>query len=209
MVRFWLWQCSNLLLVVVLIVKRRVLVSSSKQEFLTFILGKEEFAVEIIRVQEIRGWETPNPLPSVPSYVKGVVDLRGTVVPIIDLREKFKLPASYNGTTVVIVVHVLTSQGERIVGLVVDAVSDVHSFDMDNLQDPPDISASLDNQFMLGLTSIEPNQGQSSAAKMNSDSDDKPAKKRMVVIVDLDKLASEGLIESITGASENMPTGNG
>jgi len=105
-------------------------VSDAKQEFLTFIIGKEEFAVEILRVQEIRGWEKPNPLPNVPSYVKGVVDLRGTIVPIIDLREKFGLNATYNNTTVVIVVHVLTKQGERIVGLVVDAVSDVHQFDM-------------------------------------------------------------------------------
>ncbi|QCU89991.1 chemotaxis protein CheW [Thiomicrorhabdus sediminis] len=188
-----------------------MLVATTKQEFLTFILGKEEFGVEIQRVQEIRGWEKPRPLPNVPVYVKGVIDLRGTVVPIIDLRERFKLPASYGGTTVVIVVHVITSLGERIVGLVVDAVSDVHSFDMSSLQPPPDISASLDNQFMLGLTSIKPEEAQSAAGNVNSNAEDKPTKSRMVILVDLDKLASDGLIEKIdeNEEDENLPVRNG
>lgn len=183
--------------------------SSSKQEFLTFIIGKEEFAVEILRVQEIRGWVAPNPLPNVPSYVKGVVDLRGTIVPIIDLREKFKLSASYDGTTVVIVVHILTTMGERIVGLVVDAVSDVHQFDMSELQDPPDISDSVHSQYILGLTTIKDSQGQSSAAQMGSSSHKLSDKGRMVVVVDLDKLAAEGIIEDIVMNAENMPSGNG
>ncbi|GAB6070542.1 chemotaxis protein CheW [Thiomicrorhabdus hydrogeniphila] len=178
--------------------------SSTKQEFLTFIIGKEEFAVEILRVQEIRGWEMPNPLPSVPSYVKGVVDLRGTVVPIIDLREKFNLQASYDGTTVVIVVHVLTSQGERIVGLVVDAVSDVHQFDLNNLQPAPDISNSIDSQYILGLTTIRDSQGQSSAAQMGSDNKVLSDKGRMVIVVDLDKLAMDGLINDIVLQQGNV-----
>ncbi|BCN93147.1 chemotaxis protein CheW [Thiomicrorhabdus immobilis] len=183
--------------------------SSSKQDFLTFIIGKEEFAVEILRVQEIRGWVTPSPLPNVPKYVKGVVDLRGTVVPIIDLREKFKLHASYDGTTVVIVVHVLTSQGERIVGLVVDAVSDVHQFDLDNLQAAPDISGSIDSQYILGLTTIKEGQGQSSASQMGVAEKASTDKGRMVIVVDLDKLAAEGLIEDIVASAESLPTGNG
>lgn len=183
--------------------------SSSKQDFLTFIIGKEEFAVEILRVQEIRGWVTPSPLPNVPNYVKGVVDLRGTVVPIIDLREKFKLNASYDGTTVVIVVHVLTSQGERIVGLVVDAVSDVHQFDMDNLQAAPDISGSIDSQYILGLTTIRDSQGQSSAAQMGTAEQKLSDKGRMVIVVDLDKLAAEGLIDDIVARADSLPTGNG
>jgi len=184
-------------------------VSSSKQEFLTFIIGKEEFAVEILRVQEIRGWVSPNPLPNVPPYVKGVVDLRGTVVPIIDLREKFKLKVSYDGTTVVIVVHVLTSQGERVVGLVVDAVSDVHQFDINNLQDPPDISNSMHSQYILGLTTIKDSQGQSSAAQMGTAEQNLSDKGRMVVVVDLDKLAADGLIDDIVANAESMPSGNG
>jgi len=179
-------------------------VSSTKQEFLTFIIGKEEFAVEILRVQEIRGWEMPNPLPSVPSYVKGVVDLRGTVVPIIDLREKFNLKASYDSTTVVIVVHILTSQGERIVGLVVDAVSDVHQFDLNNLQPAPDISNSIDSQYILGLTTIRDSQGQSSAAQMGGDNKVLSDKGRMVIVVDLDKLAMDGLINDVVLQQGNL-----
>ncbi|WP_321322979.1 chemotaxis protein CheW [Thiomicrorhabdus sp.] len=184
--------------------------SSTKQEFLTFIIGKEEFAVEILRVQEIRGWERPNPLPNVPSYIKGVVDLRGTVVPIIDLREKFHLNANYDGTTVVIVVHILTSQGERIVGLVVDAVSDVHQFDVSNLQAPPDISDSIDSQYILGLTTIKDSQGQSSAARMGTANEIAVSEKgRMVIVVDVDKLASENIIKDVVMKADSMPTGNG
>jgi len=180
-------------------------VSESKQEFLTFIIGSEEYAVKILRVQEIRGWQEPSPLPNVPSYVKGVVDLRGTVVPIIDLREKFHLKASHDGTTVVIVVHVITHQGERIVGLVVDAVSDVHSFDLSSLQPAPDISSSIKNQFVLGLGTIKAATNKSDvlvdeadSAQVKADSD------RMVIIIDIDKLASEGLIEAIAPDASHM-----
>lgn len=176
--------------------------STQKKEFLTFELGKEEYAVEILRVQEIRGWENPDPLPNVPSFVKGVVDLRGTIVPIIDLREKFHLKVSYNATTVVVVVHVLTQQGERIMGLVVDSVSDVQQFDLDNLQPAPDISASIDDQFILGLTTVFDANAQAAA-----EGGTKP-KGRMVILIDIDKLASEGLIEHIE-SPDHMPMGNG
>ncbi len=183
--------------------------AESNKEFLTFIIGSEEYAVEILRVQEIRGWKDPSPLPNVPSYVKGVVDLRGTVVPIIDLREKFKLKASYDGTTVVIVVHVLTSQGERIVGLVVDAVSDVHVFDIDNLQAAPDISTSIQNQFVLGLATIENSLAEQESAQEDASQVRNKSKGRMVILIDIDKLAAEGLIEAIVSDNDNMPTGNG
>lgn len=180
----------------------------SKKEFLTFKLGREEFAVEINRVQEIRGWQVPNPLPNVPTFVKGVIDLRGTIVPILDLRDRFKLPASYNATTVVIVVHILTKQGERIVGLVVDAVSDVNEFDVNNLQAAPDISNSIDNQFILGLSTIFDTKEQSSAL-VNASQGVKPKKGRMVILVDIDSLASEGLIDQISRSEEGAVTGNG
>ncbi len=163
--------------------------SDSSKEFLTFKLGKEEFAVEINRVQEIRGWSPPSPLPNVPSFVKGVIDIRGTVVPILDLRERFNLLTTYGPTTVVIVVHIVTSVGERIVGLVVDAVSDVHEFDVSNLQDPPDISNSIDNQFILGLTTIEVGSLQQDGKKS--------AKNQMVIVIDIDMLATEGLIHQV------------
>lgn len=175
--------------------------SDSKKEFLTFKLGKEEFAVEINQVQEIRGWSAPNPLPNVPSFVKGVIDLRGIVVPILDLREKFHLLTDYGPTTVVIVVHVMTDGGERIVGLVVDAVSDVHEFDINNLQEPPDISNSIDNQFVLGLTKIE----ETSLNELKQE----VVKKQMVIVIDIDKLAIKGLIDQVDNNSDAMPIGNG
>ena len=183
--------------------------AESNKEFLTFIIGSEEYAVEILRVQEIRGWKEPSPLPNVPSFVKGVVDLRGTVVPIIDLRQKFKLKASYDDTTVVIVVHVLTTQGERIVGLVVDAVSDVHVFDLNNLQPAPDISTSVKNQFVLGLATIEDSPAEQEGAQKDSLEVHNKSKGRMVILIDIDKLAAEGLIEAIVADNDNMPTGNG
>lgn len=180
--------------------------SESKQEFLTFVIGSEEYAVKILRVQEIRGWQEPSPLPSVPSFIKGVVNLRGTVVPIIDLREKFKLNVTYNDTTVVIVVHVITSTGERIVGLVVDAVSDVHAFDMSTLQPAPDTSSSLQNQFVLGLGTIEDqNGGGHSNQSESSDSGNRKSYGRMVILIDVDKLVSEGLIESIVKEDDVNP----
>lgn len=170
---------------------------ANHQEFLTFKLGKEEYAVEIMRVQEIRGWQQPSPLPQVPAYVKGVVDLRGSIVPIIDLRQRFKLHESYDGTTVVIVVNVKTKIGDRVIGLVVDAVSDVKSLDLDNLQPPPDISDSVDSQFIRGLTTVfDPLSTSASSAADRSQA--KPQKGRMVVILDIDLIASDGLIEEIT-----------
>lgn len=180
---------------------------SSNKEFLTFRLAKEEFAVEINRVQEIRGWQEPRPLPNVPPFVRGVVDLRGLIVPIIDLRLRFELAATYNATTVVIVVHVLTHQGERVVGMVVDAVSDVHNFDMDNLQPAPDISTSLDSQFILGLSTIHETSGQMSAGRNEVETE--KGKGQMVIIIDLDKLASEGLIEQLSAVDESVPLRNG
>ncbi|MDG6773192.1 chemotaxis protein CheW [Thiomicrorhabdus sp. ZW0627] len=181
--------------------------SESKKEFLTFRLGKEEYAVEILRVQEIRGWEEPTPLPNVPPFVKGVVDLRGSVVPIIDLREKFNLDASYNATTVVVVVHVFTSLGERVVGLVVDAVSDVQQIDMDSLQPAPDVATSVENQFILGLSTLL-NDLDKQGESEGSGEPTKAPKGTMVILIDIDKLASEGLIEQVA-SQDNMPVGNG
>ncbi|AZR82527.1 MULTISPECIES: chemotaxis protein CheW [Piscirickettsiaceae] len=180
-------------------------------EFLTFKLGKEEFAIAIDRVQEIRGWQEPSPLPNVPAYVKGVIDIRGTIVPILDLRERFHMKAEFKATTVVIVVNLATRQGERIVGLVVDAVSDVHQFDMNALQAPPDISNSIDTQYMQGLTTIY-DQGSEAEANIQNESriaSEKVSKGRMVIVIDIDKLASEGLIEQVSNVDEAIPLRNG
>lgn len=184
--------------------------SELKKEFLTFRLKKEEFAIAIDRVQEIRGWQDPNPLPNVPVFVKGVIDIRGTVVPIIDLRERFHLPADFSATTVVIVVNVMTQKSERTVGLVVDAVSDVQQFDLNNLQAPPDISNTIDSQYIQGLTTIFGQNKKEAETKDTVDiSEAKTNKGQMVIVIDLDKLASEGLIEQITQAEEGIPLRNG
>ncbi|QBZ82689.1 Chemotaxis protein CheW [Hydrogenovibrio crunogenus] len=184
--------------------------SEQNKEFLTFKLRKEEFAIAIDRVQEIRGWQEPNPLPNVPAFVKGVIDIRGTIVPILDLRERFKMAAEFSATTVVIVVNIATSQGERIVGLVVDAVSDVHQFDMNALQSPPDISNSIDSQYIQGLTTIkDPEAADKDKEDTKEIAMSKSSKGRMVIVIDIDKLASEGLIEQVANADESIPLRNG
>ncbi len=175
--------------------------SDSNKEFLTFKLGKEEFAVEINRVQEIMGWASPSPLPNVPDFVKGVIVLRGLVVPIIDLRERFSLLTTYGPTTVVIVVQIMTLAGERVVGLVVDAVSDVHEFNVDDLQAPPDISNSIDNHFVLGLTTID-------VTSLEKDGEE-TVRKQMIIVIDIDQLATEVLIQQLDNRDGAMPTGNG
>ena len=184
--------------------------ATEKKEFLTFKLGKEEFAVAIDRVQEIRGWEKPNPLPNVPSYVKGVIDLRGTVVPVLDLRERFKLKAEVDATTVVIVVQILTAQGERVVGLVVDAVSDVHAFDLNGLQPPPDVSSQIDNHFMQGLATIsESGKAITHTNDINKkDPNAKQEKGHMVILIDIDRLATDGLLEQVANV-DDVPLRNG
>ena len=110
------------------------------RQLLTFAIGTEAFAVDILRVQEIRGWTEPTRIPHAPAYLKGVVNLRGTVVPIIDLRSRFGLPElETTKTTVVIVLHVGGSQKTKRVGIVVDAVSDVHDIDASTIRPPADI----------------------------------------------------------------------
>jgi purine-binding chemotaxis protein CheW len=109
-------------------------VDDSKENFsddqvLSFILGSEDYGVDILRVQEIKGWEETTSIPRTPDYVMGVINLRGAVVPIIDLRVRFQLPdITYNSSTVVIILRTHLENGsEKIIGLVVDGVSDVHS----------------------------------------------------------------------------------
>lgn len=110
------------------------------RQLLTFAIGTEAFAVDILRVQEIRGWTEPTRIPHAPPYLKGVVNLRGTVVPIIDLRSRFGLPElETTKTTVVIVLHVGGGQKTKRVGIVVDAVSDVHDVDASTIRPPADI----------------------------------------------------------------------
>lgn len=123
-------------------------------EYLTFYLANEEYGVDILRVQEIRGWETVTRIPNSPDYVKGVLNLRGAIVPIIDLRIRFNLPqAEYTPTTVVVVLSVYSQNGERkrIVGVVVDAISDVVNASLSDIQTTPDFDSSIDIEYIKGL----------------------------------------------------------
>lgn len=125
-------------------------------QYLSFFLGGEEYATDILRVQEIKGWDTVTRVPYSPDYVLGVINLRGSIVPVIDLRVRFSLPsAAFDAATVIIVVHVAGTRGERIVGIVVDAVSDVYSVPTANIQPPPDVMGSIDHMFVTGLAQLD------------------------------------------------------
>lgn len=122
------------------------------QEFLTFTLGKEEYGIEILKVQELRGYDTVTTMVDTPEFIKGVINLRGIIVPIVDLRIKFHLgSAEYNQFTVVIILNV---RG-RVVGIVVDSVSDVMTLSEEQIKPAPEFSASLDTQYIMGLGTVD------------------------------------------------------
>ena len=151
-------------------------------QFLTFILGGEEYGVDILCVQEIRGWDKATELPNTPDYVLGVLDLRGTIVPIFDLRKLFHLSqAEFDSSTVIVIVKVSYNGEERTVGLVVDAISDVYNITEDSIQDAPEIGGAVDIAFIIGLTTV----------------DDK-----MVILLDIDLLVGVGALKK---ALEQMP----
>jgi len=123
----------------------------SGREFLTFRLGAEEYGIEILKVQEIRGWEVPTAIAGTPEFIKGVINLRGTIVPIVDLRLKFGLEkANYDEFTVVIILSV----ARRVVGIVVDAVSDVVTLAPQEIRPAPEFGAAVDARFITGLGTL-------------------------------------------------------
>jgi purine-binding chemotaxis protein CheW len=125
-------------------------------QYLSFFLGGEEYATDILTVQEIKGWDTVTRVPYSPDYILGVINLRGSIVPVVDLRVRFALEkATFDAATVVIVVHVAGTRGERIVGIVVDAVSDVYTVPSENIQPPPDVMGSVDHMFVVGLANLD------------------------------------------------------
>ncbi len=132
--------------------------TSLGQQYLSFTLGDETFAVEILSVQEIRTWEVPTLLPRSPEYMKGVINLRGTIVPVIDLRIKFNIcKPIYDDTTVVIVLRINEDDKVRIMGIVVDAMSDVLFIDKDKIRNSPEFGGKVDAEYIEGLTTIEGN----------------------------------------------------
>ena len=117
-------------------------------QYLTFRLGDEEYGVEILKVQEIKGYSTVTPIPNMPDYLKGVMNLRGTIVPIVDLRAKFAMAqADHNQFTVIIVVTV----GTKVMGLLVDAVSDVLNIPKGDVQPTPDFGGQVDARYINGM----------------------------------------------------------
>ena len=139
-------------------------------QFLTFVCAGEEYGVAILCVQEIKGWDGVTRVPYAPNYLLGVMNLRGVIVPVIDLRTRFGLPArAPDSSSVVIVVRVHTENGEKTAGIVVDAVSEVYSVAPDNIKPTPDLGATADRACVQNLASI----------------DDK-----MVMLLDIDKLVA-------------------
>ena len=149
--------------------------SSRVREFLAFKLGNEEYGIDILRVQEIRSYEEPTRLANVPDFIKGVVNLRGAIVPIVDMRIKFRLDeARYDHFTVVIVLNI----GSRVVGMVVDSVSDVITLSADQLRPVPEFSAGIDADHLMAIGTID---------------------ERMLILVDIEKLMASpemGLVEA-------------
>ncbi|AJQ96329.1 chemotaxis protein CheW [Gynuella sunshinyii] len=124
-------------------------------QYLTFIVEKEEYGVDILSVQEIRGWDSATSIPNAPAYLKGVINLRGTIVPIVDLRTRFNLPTiEYGPMTVVIVLKLRFKDKERVVGVVVDAVSDVYSIPKEDIKESPEMDANISSNFIKGLANV-------------------------------------------------------
>ena len=142
-------------------------------QFLTFLLAGEEYGVDILQVQEIKGWERATRIPHTPDYVLGVLNLRGSVVPILDLRRRFGLASvEFGATSVVIVLHSLGPRGKRTVGIVVDAVSEVYHIDHGRISAPPDLCGQVDALFVKALALVE---------------------EKMVLLLDVDRLIGSSL----------------
>lgn len=145
-------------------------------EFLSFTLGDEEYGIDIQKVQELRGYDAVTRIANAPEFIKGVVNLRGIIVPIIDMRIKFALgQPTYDQFTVVIVLNI----GGRVVGMVVDSVSDVITLNAEQIKPAPEMGSALDTDYLIGLGTLE---------------------ERMLILVDIDRLMSSeemGLIEKL------------
>jgi purine-binding chemotaxis protein CheW len=141
-------------------------------EYLTFRLGDEDYGVDILRVQEIRGWETVTRIPNSPDYVKGVLNLRGSIVPIIDMRQRLGMTVMpYSKGTVVIVLRVKNAHTERNIGVVVDEVSDVLTAQQSGIRNTPEFGGGVTTDFISGLAD---------------------AGSKMIMLLDVDKLLSQG-----------------
>jgi purine-binding chemotaxis protein CheW len=150
------------------------------QEYLVFRLGNEEYGIDILKVQEIRGCDRVTRIPNAHDFITGVTNLRGVIVPIIDLRLRFQMPdATHDENTVVIVLNL----NDRIVGIVVDGVVDVQSMDVDQIKPTPDVSSTLSSRYLLGLGVVD---------------------SRMVILVNIEKLLSREELELMDSVTEAL-----
>jgi purine-binding chemotaxis protein CheW len=149
-------------------------------EYLTFVLGSEEYGIEILKVQEIRSYEAVTKIANTPDFIKGVINLRGNIVPIIDLRMRFNLAqVNYNEFTVVI----MLSLNNRTMGIVVDGVSDVLELKSTQISPVPELVSSIDNKYLLGLGTVDD---------------------RMLILVDIEQLMSSKEMALMETAGENV-----
>ena len=130
--------------------------ASANEQLLTFIVDGEEYGVDILRVQEIRSWSNPMPIPNTPHYIKGVINIRGDVVAIADLRERLGLPKlEYGATTVIVVLRVNAAGHERVMGVIVDAMSDVTNVPQAAIKPPPTFKNSAEGSLAKGIVTLE------------------------------------------------------
>jgi len=152
--------------------------AATSGEFLTFTLGAEEYGIDILKVQEIRGYDAVTKIANAPSFIKGVINLRGVIVPIVDLRIKFNLGnITYDQFTVVIILNI----GKRVMGVVVDGVSDVIQLSADNLRPAPEFGSILDTRYILGLGTVE---------------------ERMIIVVDIERLMTSQEMSLVEAAAD-------
>jgi purine-binding chemotaxis protein CheW len=142
----------------------KAIVDIAGNEFLAFTLGKEEYGIDILKVQEIRGYEAVTRIANAPEFVKGVVNLRGIIVPIVDMRIKFNLgEPTYDQFTVVIILNI----GGRVMGMVVDSVSDVITLSAEQIKPAPEMGTAFNTDYLIGLGTLD---------------------ERMLILIDIDKL---------------------
>ncbi len=153
-------------------------VTGINNEYLTFKLGEEEYGIDILKVQEIRGYDHVTRIANTPGWLKGVINLRGTIVPIVDMRIKFNLGrAEYDQFTVVIILNV----AKRTVGMVVDSVSDVLTLAGEQIRPAPELSGSMDTRYIMGLGTVEG---------------------RMIILADIERLMTSREMDLLEHASE-------
>lgn len=159
---------------------------NQEQEYLTFVLSGEEYGVDILCVQEIRVWSSVTELPNKPDYIKGVINLRGVIIPILDLRQRFgKKPLEYNEQTVTIILRNQDPAKPMVVGIVVDAVSEVYKFEQKNIRKPPAFGHHIDSCFLKGLA---------------------PAKDKLIILLDSQSLLNQDELYSFdNNAKDSLP----